>query len=171
MKKIQRLLLVSSLLIIAAMSCKKENTPDPAPANTTTTPTTPTYGTFHIDIALVDRTDWTPFAAWGTVQKAYIVCNGNRIDSLTSLTIQTYNSDPYPFSSTFLANANGKDFKVQDGADNYLEIYNDGIKVASSFINRTSSRLERVYMGDPPSFAANYSNYAGGYPVLCTPTW
>lgn len=170
MKSFKYILIACFSLMVATTSCKKEKTPEPAPTAQTTTPTT--YGTFHIDIALVDRTDlaWST-STWGTVRTAYIVCNGTRIDSLTSLSVQVYSSDPYPFNSTFLANANAKDFKVQDGADNYLEIYNDGIKVASSLINRTSTRLERVYMGDPPSFAANYSNYAGGYPVLCTPTF
>ena len=170
MKSFKYILIVCLSLMVATTSCKKEKTPEPAPTSTATP--APTYGTFHIDIALVDRTDFAMAATtWGTVRTAYIVCNGTRIDSLTNLNVQVCSSDPYPFSSTFLANADAKDFKVQDGADNYLEIYNNGTKVASSFINRTSTRLERVYMGDPPAVASNNSNYAGGYPVLCTPTF
>lgn len=171
MKSFKYILIACFSLMVATTSCKKEKTPEPAPTAQTTTPTT--YGTFHIDIALVDMTaaSYGCTSSWGSTRTAYIVCNGNRIDSLVGLSVSTYTTTSSPGVATLAASSTPKDFKVQDGADNYLEIYSDGVKVASSQIDRGNNKLWPDNLGGCPTYPSNYGNYAGGYPVLCTPIW
>lgn len=171
MKNLRFVLIAAFSLMLTATSCKKE-TVEPTPAAAPVAPVV-TYGTFSADIALVDMTA-TSFGcpnSWGSVRTAYVVCNGVKIDSLTGLNVYTDSGLSSPSLSTLAGVANSKNFKVQDGSDNYLEIYSDGVKVASCTIERTNNKLIGINLGGCPSYPGNYGNAPGGYPVLCNPTW
>jgi hypothetical protein len=172
MKNLRFVLIAAFSLLLTATSCQKEKTPEPTPTAVTTAPVV-TYGTFSADIALVDMTS-TAFGcpnSWGSVRTAYVVCNGVKIDSLTGLNVHVDSGASSPSLSTLISVANSKSFKVQDGSDNYLEIYSDGVKVASCTIDRTNNKLNGINLGGCPNYPGNYGNTPGGYPTLCNPTW
>ena len=65
--------------------------------------------------------------------KAIVHCNNVAIDSLVGLdTTQTSNHMFNPCSS--IMNINQKTFKIQNGANNYLDIYMNGVQLSSSLI-------------------------------------
>ena len=77
--------------------------------------------------------------------KAIVHCNNIVIDSLVGLdTTQTSNHMFSTCSSPM--HLNQKNFKIQNGADNYLDIYMNGIQISSSYIwvTHTPAYLEPI---------------------------
>ena len=165
MKKITYLLSLS-IMVMLAHSCKKDKKEEPIPP----TPATVTYSNLTLGIGLVD---WQT-ASWpGTFslnRKAIIQCGGVAIDSLLALdttctSIASF--DPCAMYSTL--NINYKSFKIQDGADNYLEIYDNGLLIAQSKIMFSPYTYLNAVTANSSPGTGNYTMPGGACLTLCIP--
>ncbi len=167
-------LIIMALLTIQVvfLSCKKkEETKTEEPVAPAPTPT-PVYSSFSSTIAIVDYTAPVNISTAGytanlsptTTAIAYIVADSIRIDSLplaitrttdivpSSVTSSTADVCDFNIWNTYTLNS--KEFKLKIGAKNELQIFEDGIKIASR----------------PIKMAATYNQYefSGGY-VISSP--
>lgn len=127
------------LMVIAAtmFSCKKEKN-EIAPAAPTVQ--SATYSNLTIQIGLADKTcyGWAANSFSAGTKKAVIRCNGVLLDSLVGLDTTVISGslcttfDPCANSSSL--HLNSKAFKVQNDADNFLDIYDGGTLIATSKI-------------------------------------
>ncbi|WP_317898928.1 hypothetical protein [Aurantibacillus circumpalustris] len=141
------IILLSIAASVTTFSCKKKETKIEDPI--TPTPIESPYSTFSTTIAVIDYTapvnaatnSFTVNLSPTTTAIAYIVADGARIDSLP-LTINRID-DIVPASVTSSTaspcdkdiwnslSLNSKEFKLKKGANNVLEIYEDGVLVSS----------------------------------------
>lgn len=166
MKKLICILFSIALVSGVTFSCKKKKEPEPAPAPAATT----TYSNLTLGIALLDRLNapWT--GTFSTNTKAIIHCGGVAIDSLIGLDttcVSMPSFDQCAMSS--MLNISSKSFKIQDGADNYLDIYDNGLLIAQSKIMFTPyTYLNAVIASSSPG--TENVNGPGACLTLCVPT-
>lgn len=167
MKKSIYILLIVALVSGVAISCKKKKEPEPTPAPAAATPT---YSNLTLGIALVDRLDGSWTGTFSTNRKAIIHCDGVAIDSLLSLDTTCVNMPSFDHCTmSSMLNINSKSFKIQDGADNYLDIYDNGLLIAQSKIMFTPyTYLNAVIASSSPG--TSNVNGPGVCLTLCVPT-
>jgi len=165
--KAKQIIIALLTIQVVILSCKKkEETKVEEPVTPTPTPT-PVYSTFATTIAVVDYTAPVNISTAGytanlsptTTAIAYIVADSIRIDSLplaitrttdivpSSVTSGTADVCDFNIWNTYTLNS--KEFKLKIGAKNELQIFEDGVKIASR----------------PIKMAATYNQYefSGGY--------
>lgn len=125
--KTMKIIMVALLTIaLTATSCKKDET---KPQAQTAAPAV-TYGTYTFDIGAADLQSTT--ATFSGVVMAKTQCGGTILDSaqvlmtLLNPSITLGNYDPCSTTTTAYATpTETKSLKVQNGATNYLEVYDD----------------------------------------------
>lgn len=153
------------LASITFASCKKSETkPEPTPAPTPTP--TVTYSNFSIDVLAIDvvpsPTASTSFTSMysGTLTasnlKILVRCNNVTVDSLVNVPVNVYsNASGTPgFCNNSSFTVTPHSFKFKDGSDNSVELYSNGVKIASSILDRTGSPYLNSQTGLP---AQNFS--------------
>jgi hypothetical protein len=170
MKNLRFILIAAFSLMLTATSCKKEKQPEPSPA----APVAVTYSNISFDIALVDK-GGSLYSTWTTVFtgpfNAYIVCNNIKIDSLTNLnvTVTTSGFMDCPISSYTALNT--KSFKIQDGANNYIEVYTGTFLMGRSLIKRSPEELYSCSGTTYPLEPTNNNVTLGGCSHLMVLQW
>lgn len=122
--------LLTSALVFCFFSCKKSSTTNSNTNNTS--PPSVTYSTKGITIALVDASYNGYPGTYTSTRKAIMRCNGVKLDSLLGLDTTRTSTGLYsPCNSPSTTHSNYKAFKIQDGAENYLDIYDSNTVICS----------------------------------------
>ena len=116
------------IAIPAIFACKKSSTTN-SNSNSSSSPTV-TYSTKGITVALVDASYYS--GTYTSTRKAIMRCNGVKLDSLLGLdTTHTSIGSYSPCNSPSITHSNYKAFKIQNGAENYLDIYDSNTVICS----------------------------------------